>query len=174
MSLFLSSPTLVLAGGELDTNGKDGIAYTDAAGVIHNPGQAGAWNDVRVSGPDAEWILKINTTGWTDMLIRWDYRSEESPTFDLDYRIAGSGNWVVILNNQSIVADDNWHSITIDLSSVSAIENQSIVEFRMYDLDNTGNREFRFDNLELTGVPEPCSITLFALGVLAVLRKRRD
>ena len=38
---LVAMPTLVLSGGTLDPDGKDGVAYTDAAGVSHAAGQAG-------------------------------------------------------------------------------------------------------------------------------------
>ncbi len=167
----LGIPTLVLAGGEKDDNGKDGVEYTDAAGVLHEAGQGGAWEDIKVSGLDAEWILTIDTTGWTGMAIRWDYKSKESPSFDFDYRVGGEGDWVDIFNNEPITADNEWYSITVDLSAITAIENQPIVEFYMYDLDEQGNDKFVFDNLELTGVPEPVTLVLLAIGGLAIRRR---
>jgi hypothetical protein len=165
-------PTLAIFGGEKDTNGKNGIAYTDAAGVHHDAGQAGAWDDVRVSGPDAEWILTINTTGWTDISIRWDYRSEETPSFDLHYRVGGATVWSDVLADWPIIADDAWHSFSCDMSYLSAVEGQPIVEFRVEDMELAGNGRFIFDNLELTGVPEPCTIALLALGGIGLIRKR--
>lgn len=166
-------PTLVLSGGQKDTNGKDGVAYIDAAGVSHIAGQGAAWDDVKVTGPDADWILTIDTTGWKDISIRWDYKSRETPSFDLDYRVGRVGDWTDILNDQAITADDAWHSFSYDMSAISEIEGQAIVEFRMYDLDRAGNDRYIFDNLELTGVPEPCSIILLGLGGVALLRNRR-
>jgi len=170
----IGTPTLVISGGEKDINGKNGVAYVDAAGVHHDAGQAGAWDDVRVHGvPDAEWVLTINTTGWRDISIRWDYRSQETPTFDLHYRIGGVGDWGAILADWPITADDAWHSFSRDLSSISAIEGQPIVEFRVEDMELAGNGRFIFDNLELTGVPEPATLILLGLGGVALLRKRR-
>lgn len=167
-------PTIVLAGGEIDDNGKNGTAYTDAAGNFHSDGQAAAWDDIKVSGPDAEWVLTINTTGWSDLAIRWDYKAWEPETdsFDFDYRIGGAVDWVEILNNEPIVGDETYHSFSYDLSSIASIENQPIVEFRFYDLDRNGNKKFAFDNLEVTGVPEPATFTLFGLAGLALLKRR--
>ena len=174
----IGTPTLSLSGGDIDTNGKDGVGYRDAAGTYHNPGQGAAWDDVRVPGPDAEWVLTINTTGWEDMTIRWDYKSEEAPTFDLGYSVDGGVSWVRILNNQSITADWSWYPFSCDLSAISAIENRSSVQFRVQDFDrdpDCGNGRYVFDNLELTGVPEPCSIALLGIGALmALTRKRRS
>lgn len=166
-------PTLSIFGGEKDINGKNGVAYVDAVGVHHDAGQGAAWDDVRVTGPDAEWILTINTTGWNDIAIRWDYRSEETPSFDLHYRVGGEGDWGSVLADWPIIADDAWHSFSRDMSYLSAIEDQMIVEFRVEDMELAGNGRFVFDNLELTGVPEPATVLLLGLGGLATVRKRR-
>ncbi len=171
-------PELSISGRDYDTNGKDGLAYFDAAEYWHSAGQAGAWDNATA---DSQWVMTINTTGWQDMTIRWDYRSENTPddlgpsSFDFDYRVGSSGYWTEMLNNQSMTRDYNWHEFSYELLAISAIENQPFVQFRVNDLnrDESGGN-FRFDNLEMTGVPEPCSIALLGIGVLmALTRKRR-
>jgi len=173
-------PTLMVSGAEYDINGKNGVAYRDAAGSYHAAGQAVAWDDVSGTASDAEWIMTVNTTGWQDMIIRWDYLSDNTgnnrgPTsFDFSYRV-GLGSWVPVLNNQAIIRDDNWHEfISYDLSSITAIEGQSSVWFRVDDLDQADlDGDFKFDNLELTGVPEPCSVALLGIGALVALTRKR-
>lgn len=173
-------PTLMVSSADYDADGGNGVAYTDAAGNPHIAGQCAHWNDVSGTASDAEWVMTINTTGWQDMTIRWDYMSDNTgnnrgpTTFDFAYRV-GLGSWVPVLNNQPITRDDNWHEFSYDLSSITAIEGQSNVWFRVDDLDQADlNGDFKFDNLELTGIPEPCSIALLGLGALmALTRKRR-
>jgi hypothetical protein len=173
----VGTPTLTLSGGEKDLNGKNGVAYIDAAGVSHIAGQAAAWEDVAISseiGPDADWIVTMNTTGWQDMAVRFDYKAWDPTTtsFDLDYRLSETDPWIEILNNQGITADGAFHSFSYPLSN--DIANNPNVAFRFYDLDETGNDKFAFDNLEFSGtqIPEPTTILLFGLGVSAILRKR--
>jgi len=168
----LGIPTLTLSGGQIDTNGKDGVAYTDAEGTAHIPGQGAAWDDVRVTGQDARWVMTIDTTGWWNLALRWDYKSEMATTFDFDYRI-GAGQWNPILYNEPITADWSWHPYSVDLSHISAIENNPEVEFRLDGLARNGNQRFVFDNLEVTGVPEPTAILLLGFGGLELLRRRR-
>lgn len=173
-------PALAVMDGQKDDNGKDGVAYTDAAGAHHEPGQAAAWDDVSVSGPtDAQWIMTINTTGWWNLVIRWDYWSDatggnQGPTsFDLAYRINGQ-NWIRILNDENMIRDDDWHEFSRDLSDISAIENHGLVQLRVNDLDeNDLDGVFKFDNLEITGVPEPATVALLGLGVLVLAGRRR-
>ena len=170
------TPTLVLSGGTLDPDGKDGVAYTDAAGVSHAMGQSAAWDEIKVSGDNARWIVTIDTVGWTDIGLRFDYKAWNSKTtsFDLDYRLNDTDPWTNILNNQPITADSTFHSFAYSLASLDAIENQSVVEFRFNDFDNKGSGKLAFDNFELTGtpIPEPATIALFGLGITAIIRRR--
>ncbi len=173
----VGTPTLTLSGGTLDPDGKNGVTYTDAEGVSHIAGQAGAWDDIKVSGsPDAKWIVTIDTTGWADISIRFDYKAWDAGTtsFDLSYQINNSGIWVSILDDQTIIADKAFHSFSYSLAAIDAIENCSSVQLKISDLDKTGNKEFAFDNLELTGtqIPEPATIGLFGLGITAIIRRR--
>ena len=173
-------PTLQPSGGYYDNNGKDGVAYIDAEGDNHIAGQAVAWDDVSITGPDdAQWIMTIDTTCWQDMTIRWDYLSDatgsnQGPTsFDFWYKIGVAGSWIRILDDEAIIRDDMWHEFRYDLSDISSIENQTYVQFRVDDLDeNDLNGDYKFDNLELTGVPEPATILLLGLGGLSLLRRR--
>ena len=173
----VGTPTLVVWGGEIDPDGKNGIEYVDIAGVSHIAGQAAAWEDVKVSGDDAEWDVTIDTTGWESISVRFDYKAWDSTTtsFDLDYRLSDTAEWVSILDNDTIIADSAFHTFAYSLASIDAIENQSFVQFRFNDLDENGNGKFAFDNLEFSGtqVPEPATITLFGLGITAIIRRRR-
>jgi len=152
----IGTPMLVLFGGELDANGKEGIDYTDAQGTYHTAGRAGAWDNVTA---DSEWSVTIKTTNWQDMVIRWDYSSENDPcdfgpeSFDFDYRVGGAGGWLSILSNHPMIRDEAWHEFSYDLGLLTAIENESIVQFRIRDL-NRGTESggfFKLDNIELAG-----------------------
>ena len=173
---LVATPTLVLSGGTLDPDGKDGVAYTDAAGVSHAAGQSGAWDEIKVSGDNAKWIVTLNTTGWIDIALRFDYKAWSSKTnsFDIDYRLNDTDAWTNILNNTPIVGDSTFHSFAYSLASLDAIENQSVVELRFNDFDHNGSGKLAFDNFELTGtqVPEPITILMFGFGIPAILRKR--
>jgi hypothetical protein len=174
---LVATPTMVLSGGTLDPSGKNGVAYTDAAGVSHAAGQAGAWDEIKVSGDNARWIVTLDTTGWADIGLRFDYKAWSSKTnsFDIDYRLNDTDAWTNILNNTPIVGDSTFHSFAYSLASLDAIENQPVVELRFNDFDNHGSGKLAFDNFELTGtqIPEPATIALFGLGITAIIRKRR-
>jgi hypothetical protein len=171
------APTLVLSGGTLDPDGKDGVAYTDAAGVSHAAGQSAAWDEIKVSGNNAKWIVTIDTAGWTDIGLRFDYKawSTKTTSFDIDYRLNDTDAWTNILNNTPITGGSSgFLSFSYSLASLDAIENQPVVELRFNDFDNHGSGKLAFDNFELTGtqIPEPATIGLLGLGITALIRRR--
>lgn len=171
-------PTLTLSGSDVDTNGKDGIAYADADGIAHSAGQAAAWDDINKSGSDndAALFITLDTTGFTNLTIRWDYKSELAVSFDFAYRTSADGSWTQAADNQAITPgwdDDLWYSVTLDLSAIAALDNQPYVQLRLDDLvEGPGNDRFAIDNIEMTGVPEPATLLLMSLGGL-VFRKRK-
>jgi len=174
---------LTLADGDLDANGKDGVAYTDIMGMSHDPGQSAAWNDVKVTGPDAEAIIRFSSLGYEDLAMRFDYRSEGADFFDLFYSLDGTVFTPIVDNDPSI--DVNWAldgkpfgTVTVDLSGVASIQNTNPVYLRLDDLEEMdGNDRFAFDNLEITGevIPEPQVVLLLGVSLLLgfVRRNRR-
>lgn len=174
------TPVMTAGGADYDDNGGNGVAFTDAGGNSHDAGQALHWGDVSGTTDDAYVIITIDTTGWQDMAIRWDYKSDNTGTkkgpvsFDLDYQV-GAGDWISILDNYAITRDDLWYEFSYDLSSLTAINNQSSVQIRIDDLnENDLNGDYWQDNVQLTGtaIPEPLSVVFLALGGVALLSKR--
>ena len=164
-------PTLAIQYGDKDHNGKDGLDYTDQGETYHAAGRAGAWNNVNSS---SDIVITVNTTGWWGLTLRWDYLSEYEGSgvddkrgpvsFDMDYKVGETGDWVELLNNEPLIRDTAWHGSIKYLHSFSAIENEPFVQFRIYDLsrqDESGG-DFKIDNIELTGTPVTSSITVLA------------
>jgi hypothetical protein len=176
----VTAPTLTIAGGTKDPDGKNGIAFTDAAGINHIAGQAGAWDDIKVDGvTNAYWIVTLNTTGFTGMTIRWDCKSELATSFDFAYRTTVGGAWTQLKDNYAVItpgwSTEIWNSITLDLSAYTAMNNQSYLQLRVDDLvEGPGNKKFAFDNLEVTGVPEPTTLLLLGLGGLILKKGKRS
>ena len=176
----VAAPTLTLAGSGVDTNGKNGVAYTDAAGVAHVAGQAAAWDDINKSGSanDAAAFITLNTTGFSALTIRWDYKSELATSFDFAYRTSADGEWTFVADNQAITPNwtgETWGSVVLDLSGQIALNNQSYVQFRFDDLvEGPGNDKFAFDNFEITGVPEPTTLLLLGLGAILLKKTKRS
>ncbi|MBE0535661.1 MAG: hypothetical protein IH624_08320 [Phycisphaerae bacterium] len=158
--------TILLQGGVKDFDGKNGVSYIDADGGSHLAGKAAAWDNVN---SESELIITVNTSGWRDMILRWDYSSENTigdlgpASFDLHYRIGPTGTWVRLLNNEPFIRDGLWHSFAYtNTVLLNQIENNPFVQFRLSDLsagDESGG-DFKIDNVELTGAPIPGSIAL--------------
>ena len=171
---------LTLADGDLDANGKDGFAYTDIVGTAHDPGQAAAWNDVKVSGPDAEVIIEFTSLGYEDLAVRFDYRSEGAEFFDLAYSLNGT-DFTQHLDNQAGF-NVNWddvgspfETVSVDLGGVAALQNATKVYLRFDDFEEEdGDDRFAFDNFEITGnaIPEPQVALLLGMALLLGLGRR--
>ncbi|MES2574714.1 MAG: choice-of-anchor D domain-containing protein [Bacteroidota bacterium] len=151
------TPTLILTDGTIDTDGKEGVAYTDITGTSHVRGQAAGWTDIKSSGA-GDAIFTINTTGFNDITLKLDYKGTSVTSMDVEYSVDGGNNYTQYFNNTTLIANRldanyNWNTFRVDLSSVAAIENVSSVMFKLNDFDQNGDNEFIFDNVEIIGVP---------------------
>lgn len=165
----VGTPTLILTDGTIDTDGKEGIAYTDISGTSHVRGQAAGWTDVKSSGA-GDAIFTINTTGFNDIYLKLDYKGTSVNSMDVEYSVDGGSNYTQFLNNTTLVANRvdanyNWNTIRVDMSSVTAIENVSSVMFKLNDFDQNGDNEFIFDNLEVIGTVMPPEIDVQGNGI---------
>ena len=181
-----SPSSLIVSGGELDDNGKNGVAYTDINGILHDEGQAAAWDDIKVKdAPNASAIIHLDTTGFADLSMRLDYRSQKVQFYDLAFSLDGGATWDQLLDNvPAFMAnwDTGFDAYAVDLSGFDALEGQSRLQLRIDDLEEgPGNDKFAFDNLEITGsriggaVPEPgAALPMLLLLSGAILRRHRS
>lgn len=192
------SGTLYQQRADTDGNGKGGVAFVDAAnGINASDGRSMAWDDVGKSGDnDAEFFIVFSTAGFQDIQIRFDLQGNADggiASYDLKYDTnnvqdtmvdLGMGNVTIkdfqggisndFLNNTAVNNPLTFSEITVDLSSVTAINDQSVVVLRFDDWKE--NDALRIDNFLITGTatPEPSSVALLGLGSCAlVLRRRR-
>lgn len=140
---------------DIDDNGKGGVGYTDVKSVTHSADKALAWDDIKGDGSDAELLMSINTTHWSDLALRFDYETDSADSFDLEYSTNGGLSWNKPFNNESITANaGSYTSKSLDLSSETGLNNQAFVLFKFSDFDNNGNDKLKLDNLEITGVKD--------------------
>jgi hypothetical protein len=171
----IGTPTLtgMSAGSGYDTNGQDGVSFVDSEGSSHPAGQALAWGS-GVNDADQEWVLAIDLTGYQNLILRWDYRSTSTgPTNAvLEYKV-GTGDWSLV-EAPSFTRDSSYHAYQKDLSAISAINNQSAVQFRLSGFSGgSGSGTYRTDNLQLSTIPEPAVMGLIGLVSLAFLATHR-
>ncbi len=165
-----TTPTIQQFNQSIDNNGVTGTSYTDFIGAFHSASNAISWNDITGSGTDAELVLTLNTTGWNNIFLRFDYKSESANSFDIEYSTNGGSSWTQIINNTSITSDGfiAWSTKLLNFSTYTILNNQSNLKIKIQDLDNTGNDKFAFDNIEFysagttTTSPGSPSIDLYA------------
>jgi hypothetical protein len=187
-------PTMQLveeSGLLVDPNGQVGVSFTDQAGTNHSSGMAAAWTSGVLNtsaDPNDTWLLSADTTGYSDLMLRFNYRLTsavvsgedlQGPTqLTIDWR-QGGGSFTTI-QTFNLIKDNAYHEFLLDLSGVAAIQNAADVQVRgTWSNDATESvpggtsPSARFDNLQLTGVPEPTSIMLLALCAAAMFLQRR-
>jgi hypothetical protein len=189
-------PTLELveeSGPLADLNGQGGVSFDDEAGASHSSGQSAGWTSGVLNtstDPNDTWLLSVDTRGFTDLMLRFNYRLTsaefqgddlQGPTqLTVDWK-QGGGSFNTI-QTFDLTRDNAYHEFMLDLSGIAAIQNAAGVQVRgTWSNDATETivggafPSARIDNMQLTGVPEPASFVLMAWGPIAVLivRPRR-
>ena len=131
-------PSLQMFFQDIDNNGKGGTAYTDANAVVHAAGSAAAWNDIKGDGDDAEFRVTLDTRGYTDLSLRLDIRADSADNFDLQYSVDGGFSFVTAQTNVAFAGDDAFHTVSVDMTAINAIENAPYVIFRFFDFSQDG------------------------------------
>jgi hypothetical protein len=181
---------------DTDGNGKTGNAYANVDyGINSTAGLAMAWDDIAKSGDnDAEFFMTFSTLSLTNVTVSFDIRGNTSiiPSFDLKYSLNSlvdvtnpgavigtikdfsGGISTEIFNNQPLAAGASYQRVTMNLGSITALNNQAYVALRIDDFDDgTGNNDLRIDNILITAIPEPSATMFGAMSLFALLRRRR-
>jgi hypothetical protein len=197
-SATMGNGTIYQQLADIDGNGKGGNAFADAIfGINTTAGQGIAWDDVAKSGAnDAEMFIEFSTLGFQDIeisfdmqgndeagILSYDLKYDNNPLVDiLDPNGSGvtikdftGGNSTTLANNQAVTTSiDSYFRYTIDLSTVTAANNQTAFAFRFDDVQD--NDDWRLDNFLVTGtaVPEPSSLAFCILaGSMLMVRRKR-
>lgn len=170
-------------------SGSATAVHVDATTSYTNPsgnGSAESWNSNRWAIGDY-YQFQVSTLGQSGITISWDQTrsssgpgqpAPSSPNFRLQYSTDGT-NFTNVIDYLVPVVD--WTATTSpsyvqDLSSVSALDNQANVYFRLTAIlapQNTGGQS-RVDNILIGTVPEPASALLMLAfsAAVVVCRKR--
>lgn len=190
---FLGNPDLTFSGtGVLGTGTNNGATFQYDSKVYAGGGEtrAAGWQHTGTNPwvNDKNFILTLNTTGYTDLNIRFDARTAANPTphtqapssYTIHYSIDGGSNWVLATLPASWTANAAHQEVAVNFSSITDINNQADVRIR-FTLDDgldtaptaSATRNVRVDNLLVTAVPEPSALALSLVGVLFGFRRQR-
>jgi hypothetical protein len=141
-------------------------------------GNSVSWNNWG-NGTNRYYQFTLDSTGYQGVLLSWEaQRSSNGPrSNELWYSTDGGANFSLFAENVLPTASV-YTLFTNDLSTITALDNNPSVVFRLYPL-NTGGAggTYRVDNLTInaTVIPEPSTVLLAGVGLasLIALRRRR-
>ncbi|MCB1491341.1 MAG: DUF3616 domain-containing protein, partial [Rhodobiaceae bacterium] len=105
---------------------------------------------------DGRLLISMNSTGYQNLHMRFDYFYSDNDigstanAFELEYSTNGGATFTPLATITG-VDDNEYHTVSFDLSSVAALNNQSNLVFRIYDAQGDINQDIAFDNIEITG-----------------------
>jgi MYXO-CTERM domain-containing protein len=135
--------------------------------------------------------FQVSTLGQTGISLAWDQTRSSSgpgfqdlvnPNFKLQYSTDGTNftdvvNYLVPVVAWSSGATDASTKYSQNLSSITALNNQAAVYFRLTsilgDQPTSTAGTSRMDNISVTSIPEPASLALATAGVVAAAAMRR-
>jgi hypothetical protein len=149
------------AGDTLNAVGSDPAVVT--LSLVSNAGN-GSFVDVTFS-----------TVGFTDIVLTFATRGTGTGYNSGIWSYSTDGSIFTVTSAGNTSSNSStWALRTVDLTGVTAAENQASLTLR-YTVDGatstSGNN--RIDNLQVNAVPEPSAALLGVLGLLGFLRRRR-
>lgn len=190
---FESLPTTVTAGPYAAENGSGSASGFHASTSVYS---SPSGNGSTKSFSSNTWSVgdyyqfTTSTSGFAGVSIGFDHTGSNTgpKNFKVSYSTNGTtftdaGTYDLILSNWSASTPQPGHSKSFDLSSISALNNQATVTFRLVDTSTasinngtvaTGGTS-RVDNVVISAspVPEPATMAVLGLGVAAMARRRR-
>lgn len=160
-------------------------ALSPADGLIHQVREGnGSPQSLAFSDVDIGEFVQIHTStlGQSDVGVQWFQNGTANGTHTWDFQYSTDGStFFTGLDDYFVPFLGIWHddqtngtSFSVDLSSVSALNNQSNVWFRFIAVDDGNDLGLNQidDVVVLSNVPEPTSLALLSLGGIGLLRRR--
>jgi len=147
------------------------------------PGNGSAWSfNSRPWRTDDTLQFRTDTTGYNAITFQWCWARSDADApgqFALEWSTNGS-SWS-FLNNQNVgiatwsAATPNPNSCIGPIAMPAGLDNQANAFIRLRSLSDatSGFSTIRFDDVVVSGVPEPASLGLLAVGAALLIRRRR-
>lgn len=187
----VGSGTAVTVGGTSSAfatgNGSSDPAATDDSGW-----NISAFKPQATGNKQAGAEFRLSTLGYTGIKFTFDQRHSNSSAnlAVVQYSLDEGATWVEAASFTANAGDTWFINRTVDLTSVSAVDNKADIRFRVVAAFNTDagykasnptsnyatSGTWRFDMVSLTAeqpVPEPGTMAALGLGAAAMLRRRR-
>ncbi|QDU34163.1 hypothetical protein KS4_22250 [Poriferisphaera corsica] len=134
---------------------------------------------IRGTSNGAQAIWSVSTDGYEDIQVSWAQKGT-STGFDsrvIEYSADGGNQWTHV-ETQSGTLSGTWAAYSLDLSSITQVDNNADFQFRItYDGATADTGRNRWDNFFVQGavaaIPEPASLMLMGLGSLALVRRKK-
>lgn len=99
-------------------------------------------------------VIQVDTTGFEDIIVSWAQRGTSTGFNSREFSYSTDGMNFTSVGTDSGILTSSWVTETYDLSTVSAIDNQSSVFFRItVNGASSTNGNNRFDNIQVNGTP---------------------
>jgi hypothetical protein len=158
--------------GAGDVNVAGGSTLNQASGDGTGAGQSLSMADAENN--NGNWIqFSVSTVSFTDLMLSFAARSTTTGFTGITLSYSTDGTNFTSFSTYTSPTDSNFHLATFDLSSVSAIDNQSSVTLRLTFTGATDNGSTNLDNIQVTAVPEPATVLGGLLGVAGLCFHQR-
>jgi hypothetical protein len=125
------------------------------------------------AGDGLQW--NVSTAGMQNIQVQLGVFSQTnfgtSRMFSFEYSTDGGSTWSN--NSLNYAGNNSWATLTLDLTNVSAVNNNPLFAFRFLSDANNTSQTLTFDYVNVTSVPIPAAAWLLGSGLLGLVVIKR-